>query len=96
MKAARDCLEHNGGVISRDYLDKAGKAARYAEGELVQIDEPYLIECFALLRDVIVAMSGAASGIASGPKPPRRLHGYGGRGKPTSPWRDGPRFLTQP
>ena len=75
MKAARDCLEHNRGVINRDYLNKAGTAARYAEGDLVQIDEPYLMECFALLRDVIVAMAGAAAGIASGPKPPRRLHG---------------------
>ena len=61
MKAARDCLEHNRGVINRDYLNKAGTAARYAEGDLVQIDEPYLMECFTLLRDVIVAMAAAAT-----------------------------------
>jgi hypothetical protein len=85
MKAARDCLEHNRGMINRDYISKAGTAARYAEGDLVQIDEPYLMECFALLRDVTVAMAGAAAGIASGPKPPRRLHGGPRRGKPTSP-----------
>jgi hypothetical protein len=54
----------------RDYLSKAGTAKRHDEGELVQIDKPYLTECFSLLRDVIVAMAGAAAGIASGPKPP--------------------------
>ena len=75
MKAARDCLEHNQGVINRDYLNKAGTAKRYDEGDLVQIDEPYLMECFTLLRDVTVAMAGSAAGIASGPKPPRGLHG---------------------
>jgi hypothetical protein len=85
MRAARDCLEHNRGVINRDYLDKAGSAARYAEGELVQIDEPYLMACFTLLRDVIVAMVGAAAGMASGPKPPRPHHRGGRRGKPTPP-----------
>ncbi len=45
MKAARDCLEHNRGVINEDYLKKAGDAKRYSEGDLVQIDEPYLLEC---------------------------------------------------
>lgn len=85
MKAARDCLEHNRGVINRVYLDKAGTAARYGEGDVVQIDEPYLMECFASLRGVIVAMAGAAAGIASGPKPPRRLQGRRGRGRPSSP-----------
>jgi hypothetical protein len=44
MKAARDCLEHNRGVINRDYLNMAGAAARYPEGDPVQIDEPYLME----------------------------------------------------
>jgi hypothetical protein len=85
MKAARDCLEHNRGVINRDYLDKAGTAARYAEGELVQIDEPYLMACFALLRGVVEAMAVAAAGIASGPKPPRPHHRGGRRGRPPTP-----------
>jgi hypothetical protein len=85
MKAARDCLEHNRGVINRDCLDKAGTAARFAEGRLVRIDEPYLMDCFALLRDVIAAMAGAAAGIASGPKPPRPHHRGGRRRKPPTP-----------
>ena len=60
MKAARDVLEHNRGVVGPDYLDKAGTAARYGVGETVQIEEPYLLACFALLRDVVEAMAGAA------------------------------------
>jgi hypothetical protein len=83
MKAARDCMEHNQGVINRDYLNKAGTAARYDEGALAQIDEPYLMECFTSLRDIVVATAGAANGIASGPKPPRGLHSRRRRGKPS-------------
>ena len=85
MKAARDCLEHNRGMINQDHLNKAGTAARYAEGDLVQIDEPYLMECFTLLRDVTLAMADATAGVASGPKPSRRFHDNRRRGKPTSP-----------
>jgi hypothetical protein len=85
MKAARDCLEHNQGMVNRDYLDKAGRAARYAEGDLIQIEEPYLLECFTLLREVIVAMTEAAAGVASGPRPPRRPHGGRSRGRGTPP-----------
>jgi hypothetical protein len=85
MKAARDCLEHNRGVVNRDYLEKAGSAARFAEGGLVRIDEPYLMACFALLRGVVGAMAIATAGIASGPKPPRPHHRRGGRGRHSTP-----------
>ncbi len=67
MKAARDTLEHNRGVVGQDYLDKAGVAARYAAGDAIQIDEPYLLACFALLRDVIEAMAAAAVRRSTGP-----------------------------
>jgi hypothetical protein len=85
MKAARDCLEHNRGVVNRDYLDKAGTAARFAEGRLVRIDEPYLMACFSLLQAVVEAMAAAAAGLASGPKPPRPHHRGGRRGGPSTP-----------
>ena len=60
MKAARDVLEHRRGVVGPDYLIKAGTAARFSVGETVQIDEPYLLERFALLRNVVESMSAAA------------------------------------
>lgn len=85
MKAARDCLEHNRGVVNHDYVNKSGRAARYAEGDRVQIEEPYLLECFTLLREVIEAMTAAASRIASGPKPLRPSRGGGSRGLPPPP-----------
>lgn len=60
MKAARDALEHNRGVVGQDYLEKAGAAARFVAGTTVEIDEPYLLGCFNLLHDVIAAMASAA------------------------------------
>jgi hypothetical protein len=60
MKAARDVLEHNRGVVGPDYIDKAGAFTRYAVGDYVQIDEPYLLRCFALLRAVVEMMADAA------------------------------------
>lgn len=79
MKAARDCLEHNRGVINRDYVEKAGLAAQYVEGDRVEIEEAYLLGCFALLREVVEAMTSAASRVASGPKPSRPFRGGGRR-----------------
>jgi hypothetical protein len=70
LKAARDALEHNRGVVGRDYLDKAGAFARFAEGEAIQIDEPYLLGCFALLREVVEAMAAAAVRRSSGSATP--------------------------
>ncbi len=60
MKAARDVLEHNRGVVNQDYLDKAGTAGFYALGSTIQVEEPYLLRCFDLLRVVIEAMAVAA------------------------------------
>lgn len=67
LKAARDALEHSGGLIGPDYLDKAGPFARHAEGAMIQIDEPYLLSCFTLLREVVETMAVAAIRKSSGP-----------------------------
>ena len=69
MKATRDVLEHNRGVANQDYLDKAGTAARHAPGDMIQIDEPYLLGCFGMLSEVIEEMAGAAIRKSSGPLP---------------------------
>jgi hypothetical protein len=82
MKAVRDCLEHNRGVINRDYIKKAGRAALYAEGDRVEIKEAYLLERFTLLQQVVENMTVAASRIASGPKPPRPSRRSSRRGSP--------------
>jgi hypothetical protein len=69
MKAARDVLEHNRGRVGPDYPEKAGPFARYAVGDILQIDEPYLMECLGLLRSIVEAMADAAIGRSSGNRP---------------------------
>jgi hypothetical protein len=66
MKATRDVLEHNRGRVGPDYLEKAGAFARYAIGDVVQIDEPYLMQCLSLMRGVVEAMADAAIRRSSG------------------------------
>jgi hypothetical protein len=66
MKAARDVLEHNRGRVGPDYLEKAGPFARYAEDDILQVDEPYLMQCLALMRSIIEAMADAAIRRSSG------------------------------
>ena len=39
IKAARDILEHNVGVVNEIYCPKAGKRARYAVGERVELND---------------------------------------------------------
>jgi hypothetical protein len=66
MKAARDTLEHSGGLVGSVYIDRAGAVARYARGEIIRIDGPYLLDCIALLQTVVGAMTEAALRKASG------------------------------
>jgi hypothetical protein len=67
MKAARDALEHNRGLAGPDYIDKAGSFARCPLGEIIQIDEPYLLRCFEVLRHSVAAMADAAVRRSSAP-----------------------------
>ena len=59
-KASRDALEHSRGLVGHDYVDKAGASARFAIGDTVEIDEPYLLRCHTLLWNVVGAMTEAA------------------------------------
>ena len=70
MKAARDVLEHNRGVAGNDYIDKAGNFARCTVGEMIQIDEPYLLRCIASLRQSVESMVRARIRRSSGPSSP--------------------------
>ncbi|QEH35082.1 hypothetical protein OJF2_36270 [Aquisphaera giovannonii] len=60
LKAARDAIEHNRGTAGRDYVEKSGRFARCREGEEIQLDEPYLMHCFGLLREVVEEMAASA------------------------------------
>lgn len=50
LKATRDVLEHNAGVANDTYVRKAGKKARYAAGEYVEIDDAYHLASWQLVK----------------------------------------------
>ena len=53
MKAARDLLIHNSGIVNKTYLEKAGAKAHYAAGEKVVIDSQYFDECWLLAKKLV-------------------------------------------
>lgn len=60
-KASRDVLAHNRGIANRIYEAKAGKAARFTDGQRVEIPEAYHREMWELLRKLIADLSNAAA-----------------------------------
>ncbi len=59
-KASRDVLVHNRGVASKTYESKAGKLARYKDGQRIDIPEHFHRETWELLRKVVSDISNAA------------------------------------
>ena len=59
-KASRDVLVHTRGVASKTYESKAGKLARYQDGQRIDIPEQYHRQTWELLRKVIADLSNAA------------------------------------
>jgi hypothetical protein len=59
-KAARDVLVHNRGVANKIYELKAGKFARYKDGQPIDIPDPYHHQIWELLRKVVDDVSNAA------------------------------------
>jgi hypothetical protein len=60
MKAARDLLIHNPGIVNKTYLDKAGTKGRYAVGDQVVIDIPYFGDCWVLAKKLVDDIAAAA------------------------------------
>jgi hypothetical protein len=59
-KASRDVLVHNRGVAGKTYESKAGKLARYKDGQRIDVPEHYHRETWNLIRKVITDISNAA------------------------------------
>lgn len=59
-KASRDVLVHSKGVANKIYESKAGKRARFHEGDRVSIPEHYHRETWELIRKVVSDVSHAA------------------------------------
>lgn len=59
-KATRDVLIHNRGVATKAYESKAGRLARFHDGELLDIPQPYHRQIWELLRKVAADVCDAA------------------------------------
>jgi hypothetical protein len=59
-KASRDVLIHNMGIANKLYESKAGRRARFREGERLDIPEDYHRETWELLRKVASDVADAA------------------------------------
>lgn len=60
VKATRDVLAHNKGVVNAIDREKAGDRVRFEVGQRVEIPEPYLDACWRLIRDVVAEMAREA------------------------------------
>ncbi len=60
-KATRDVLVHNRGVATRTYVAKAGRLARHADGDTVDLDPPYHRRVWSVFLKVVADVSGAAA-----------------------------------
>jgi hypothetical protein len=67
IKASRDILAHNAGIVNAIYLEKAGRLARYGrEGERLEITQQYHRKSWEHIRDVVRTITTAAHEKAGG------------------------------
>jgi hypothetical protein len=69
VKATRDIIEHNAGLVNETYVRKAGNKARYAPGARVEITDSYHLDSWRLIRKVVTEVSAAAAGKLAAPGP---------------------------
>jgi hypothetical protein len=62
IKAVRDILEHNAGVVNEIYLRKAGNKARYKVGNHIELEDAYHLESWRLIKKVVRDITSAAIG----------------------------------
>jgi hypothetical protein len=60
MKASRDILVHNKGIVNSVYVSKSGSKARYKDGENLEIPEPYHRASWELVKKTIRDISDVA------------------------------------
>jgi len=60
LKATRDILEHNAGIVNATYTRKAGKKARYAVGDRIEIDDAYHLSSWRLIKKVVTDLTTSA------------------------------------
>jgi hypothetical protein len=65
IKASRDVLIHNRGIVNRAYLEKTGDRARFTDGARLDVPEPYLLASLRLVQSVIGDMAASAASKAT-------------------------------
>jgi hypothetical protein len=60
MKARRDVLEHNGGIVEAAYLEKAKAAARHRLGDRIQLADPDVDETLRVTSQLISQVAVSA------------------------------------
>jgi hypothetical protein len=60
IKATRDILTHNRGVVNHVYRLKAGDRARFNEGEIIDIPDDYLLQSLTSIKTIVQTMTNAA------------------------------------
>lgn len=60
IKASRDILVHHNGIVNAIYVRKSAAAARFADGDILEIPEPYHRDAWQLIREVVSEISDAA------------------------------------
>ena len=60
IKAARDILVHNKGIVNAIYLSKAGNHARFKDGERLEVPEQYHRASWETIKQVVRELSNAA------------------------------------
>ncbi len=64
IKASRDVLAHNNGIVNAVYVAKAGSRARHKEGERLAMSEKYHRESWEAISKIVRDISEAAIGKA--------------------------------
>lgn len=62
IKAARDVLEHNDGIVNAIYLRKAGAKARLPLGEVLEVEDDYQLASWQLMQKTLDDLLTAALG----------------------------------
>jgi len=60
IKATRDVLVHNSGIVNESYQGKSGSYARYSIQQRLEVPEPYLRQSWSLIRDLVQDMAASA------------------------------------
>ena len=62
IKVGRDILVHNKGIVNATYVHKAGRCARFAVGQKLEIDVPYHLASWETIKRVVNDLSTALIG----------------------------------